>query len=302
MLRPVLAMGLRATVKPLLDPRVPFAVQRAWTAGAASISTRVPRAAALTAEHLGRIDAERWLPPAARAGVAVLYVHGGAFCIGSPRANRTIGACLALAARAPVYVPAYRLAPEHPYPAALDDALAAYDAVCARGFASDGIALAGDSAGAGLVLSMLVALRERGAPLPAAAVLFSPFVDLSVSSATMRIKAKEDPLLSPAWLARCAALYRGAVAPADPRVSPLFASLEGLPPLAIHTGTRDVLLDDAARLDARARAAGVVVDYRRYEGLWHNFQLQAGILPSAALSYRDAAQFMERYWPQPAAS
>jgi acetyl esterase/lipase len=300
-LRPVLSAGLRLAVKPALDPRVPFAVQRAWTAASAFAATRVPREATVTAERLGGIDAERWLPPAARPDVAVLYVHGGAFCIGSPRANRVIGARLALAARAPVYVPTYRLAPEHPYPAALEDALAAYDALRGRGFASGNIAFAGDSAGAGLVLATLVALRGCGAPLPAAAVLFSPLVDLSLSGATMRIKAKEDPLLSRAWLARCSALYRGTLAPRDPRVSPLFASLEGLPPLGIHVGTREILLDDAARLDARARAAGVAVEYRRYDGLWHNFQLQAGVLPSAARSYDDAARFLERYWPQPTA-
>ena len=290
------------TVKPVLDPRVPFAFQRAWTAAVARAATRVPREAALTAERLGRIDAERWLPPCARADAALLYVHGGAFCIGSPRANRTIGARLALAARAPVYVPKYRLAPEHPYPAALEDVLAAYDAVRARGFASGSIAFTGDSAGAGLVLAALVALRERGTPLPAAAILFSPLVDVSLSGATMRVKAKDDPLLSRDWLAHCTTLYRGPLAPQDPRVSPLFASLEGLPPLGIHVGTREILLDDAARLQVRARAAGVAVDYRRYEGLWHDFQLQAGVLPSAAESYRAAAGLLERYWPQPTAS
>jgi len=302
LLRPVLATTLRVAVKPVLSPAVPYRLQRGWSSAALQLSTLVPRDVTATAEYLGAVPAERLRGPGVRGDVAAIYLHGGAFCIGAPRSHRVIGARLARVLRAPVYVPEYRLAPEHPFPAALDDALASYDAVRARGYASEAIAIVGDSAGGGLALALLGALRARGSAMPAVAVLFSPWVDLTLSGATIAVNAASDPLVSPAWLDACARVYRGSVAAADPRVSPLFGSFEGFPPLALHVGTREVLLDDAARLDVRARAGGVDVDYRRYDGLWHNSQVQAGVLSSAQASYDDAAAFVNRFWPQSTAS
>jgi acetyl esterase/lipase len=242
------------------------------------------------------VATERLSSPDPVSGRAIVYLHGGGYCIGSPANNRAIGARLSLAANAATYVPRYRLAPEHPYPAAFDDALAVYRALLHSGFAPGAIAFAGDSAGGGLALALLVGLRERGLPQPAAAVLFSPWVDLSLSSASLQFNAAIDPLVARRWLERCASAYRGTLDARDPRVSPLFADLRGIAPLAIHVGTREVLLDDAARLLVRARAAGVDVEYRRFDGLWHNSQLQAGLLPSAQTSFDDAARFVGERW------
>jgi acetyl esterase/lipase len=295
-LRPALSATLRFAVKPVLAPAFPFSLQRAWTTVATRASTIVPPGTHVRVERPGGIDAERLSRANSNTARAVIYLHGGGFCIGSPANNRAIGARLAESMGAPVYVPDYRLAPEHPYPAAFDDALAVYRALLYSGFAPDAIALAGDSAGAGLTLSLLVGLRERGLPQPAAAVLFSPWVDLSLSGASLAFNAAIDPLLGRAWLARCALAYCGAVDSRDPRVSPLFADLRDIAPLAIHVGTREILLDDAARLALRAAAAGVEVEYRRFEGLWHNSQLQAGVLPSASASFADAGRFVRERW------
>jgi acetyl esterase/lipase len=124
-------------------------------------------------------------------------------------------------------------------------------------------------------------------------VLLSPWVDLSLSGASIAFNAADDPVVSPTWLAACARAYAGTLAPSDPRVSPLFASLYGLPPLGIYVGTREILLDDSARLAVLARAAGVSVELRCYDGLWHNWQFQAGVLPSVAPTLTDAADFLE---------
>jgi acetyl esterase/lipase len=295
-LRPVLASTLRFAVKPVLAPAVPFSLQRAWTTVATRASTIVPPGTRVRSERPGGVATERLSRADSSTGQAVIYLHGGGFCIGSPANSRAIGARLAERTGAPVYVPDYRLAPEHPYPAAFDDALAVYRALLHSGFAPEAIAFAGDSAGAGLALSLLAGLRERGLPQPASAVLFSPWVDLSLSGASLAFNAAIDPLLGRAWLELCARAYCGTLDPRDPRVSPLFADLRDIAPLAIHVGTREILLDDAARLAERARSAGVEVAYRRFEGLWHNSQLQAGVLPSASVSFADAGRFVRDRW------
>jgi monoterpene epsilon-lactone hydrolase len=259
-------------------------------------SAIVPTGTRVRVERPGGIESERVSRAGASSVHVTMYLHGGGFCIGSPANARAIAARLAESTAAPVYVPDYRLAPEHPFPAAFDDALAVYRALLHSGFAPEAIAIAGDSAGAGLALSLLARLRERGLPQPAAAVLFSPWVDLSLSGASLAFNAAIDPLVGRAWLARCALAYCGALGPRHPHVSPLFADLTGIAPLTIHVGTREILLDDAARLDVRARAAGVDVAYRRFEGLWHSSQLQAGVLPSASVSFSDAGRFVRDRW------
>ena len=280
-----------------MHPLVPVALQGGVASFAATTTAITPSGTNVRGVRLGSVVAERVDGAIVRPGYAVLYFHGGGFCIGSPRMHRSIAAHLARRTGISVFVPEYRLAPKHPYPAALDDALASYRALIAGGYAPERIVVAGDSAGGGLALALLVAIRDAAMPRPASAVLFSPWVDLSLSGASMTFNAKDDPVISPQWLAASARLYRGALAANDPRVSPLFASLGGLPPLAIHVGTREILLDDAARLAVRARDAGVRVDLRRYQGLWHNSQFQAGVLPSANASFVDAADFIESAFP-----
>ena len=216
-----------------------------------------------------------WLaPPSARVDVVVLYLHGGGYVIGSPRSHRHLAAAIARAARARALVLDYRLAPEHPFPAALEDAVAAYRWLLAQGIAPARLVVAGDSAGGGLTVATLVALRERGLPLPAAGVSISPWVDLTCSARSYATNAGVDPIVRPAMVAEMACAYLGGADPRTPLASPLFADLSGLPPLLIHVGRDEVLLDDATGLAERAKAAGVAARLEivpRMVHVWHWF-------------------------------
>lgn len=216
-----------------------------------------------------------WLrPPGTRADAAVLYLHGGGYTIGSPRSHRHLAAAIARAAGTSALLPDYRLAPEHPFPAALDDALAAYRWLLERGLAPERIVVAGDSAGGGLAVATLLALRDRGLPQPAAGVCISPWVDLTCSGATYATKAAVDPIVTREGVGAMAQAYVGAGDPKAPLVSPLYADLAGLPPLLIQVGSDEVLLDDALGLSERARAAGVDVKVEEWPDMvhvWHWF-------------------------------
>lgn len=206
------------------------------------------------------------------AGRQILYLHGGGYGIGSPRSHRHLAAAIGTAARADVLVPDYRLAPEHPCPAALDDAAAAYGALLAM--APDASrAVMGDSAGGGLAVALLVRLREQGAALPAAAVCLSPRVDLDCDpDGPVARAAVDDPLVAPADLASYAAAYLGGRAATDPLASPIHADLRGLPPLLVQVGDAEALRFDALRLAEAARAAGTPVNLELEAGAPHVWQ------------------------------
>ncbi|MEQ8177473.1 MAG: alpha/beta hydrolase [Amphiplicatus sp.] len=206
-------------------------------------------------------------PPGSDDAPFLLYLHGGAYCIGSPRSHRELAGRISRAAGLRAVLPDYRLAPEHPFPAALEDALAVYDAM--PGLFGDIAAVAGDSAGGGLALALLVAARDRGSRLPASAALISPWTDLTLSGVSIAERAALDPFLSPQGLEQSAVSYAGAARRDDPLMSPLFATLYGLPPLLIEVGSHEILLDDSARLAARAKAAGVESDLVIADGLFH---------------------------------
>ena len=216
-----------------------------------------------------------WLrPPGAVAGRVVLYLHGGGYVIGSPRSHRHLAAAIASAAAASALLLDYRLAPEHPYPAAVDDATAAYRWLLDQGIAPQHLVIAGDSAGGGLTVATLLALREARVPLPAGGVCISPWVDLTCSGESYRTKAGVDPIVGQAGVAEMAQAYLGTASPRMPLASPLFADLRGLPPLLIHVGSDEVLLDDAVQLAARAKAAGVETTIEVWERMihvWHWF-------------------------------
>jgi monoterpene epsilon-lactone hydrolase len=276
LIRDGMRLGMRLGLRPVFSPRVPLLVQRSYIAMAANA---FPRASAVrdVEYYLGGVLSRRLIPESAPAGLAVMYLHGGGYVLGSPRTHAGLVSHLARAAGCECFVVDYRLAPEHPAPAALDDAVEAWTALTRS---HPAVALAGDSAGGGLALATAVAARDRGLPAPRALALISPWVDLSLSGLSMTTHARRDPMLSRAWLAYAARHYAGA-ALTDPRVSPLFAELGGLPPTRIDVGSEEVLLSDAARLERQLRAAGVPVQRQVWDGLWHDFQLQAGLLPEA---------------------
>jgi phosphinothricin tripeptide acetyl hydrolase len=216
-----------------------------------------------------------WLePPDVRTDAAVLYLHGGGYSIGSPRSHRHLAAAIARAAGTVALVPDYRLAPEHPFPAALDDALGAYQWLLGRGIAPGRIVVAGDSAGGGLTVALLLALRERALPRPAGGVCISPWVDLTCSGASYATKATVDPIVTREGVGTMAQAYAGSGDPKAPLLSPLYGDLRDLPPLLVQVGSDEVLLDDAVGLADRARAAGVSVTLEEWPAMihvWHWF-------------------------------
>lgn len=223
---------------------------------------------------LGGVPA-RWSITAGASKERVLfYLHGGAYMVGSTLGYRPLFSELARAAGARGLALDYRLAPENPFPAAVEDAVSGYRALLGQGIAPSSIAIAGDSAGGGLTVAMLVAARDAGLPMPAAAVALSPWADLECSGGSMSSKAAEDPSLNREGLLSMAALYLNGASPRAALASPLYANLAGLPPLLIQVGSAEVLLDDATRLAARAGEAGVAVQleiWPRVPHVWHAF-------------------------------
>jgi len=223
-----------------------------------------------------------WIAGAEVSGPgAILYLHGGGYVIGSITTHRAFVARVTAAAGVRALAIDYRLAPEHPFPAALDDAVAAYRWLVAGGVPPERIVVAGDSAGGGLTVATLVALRDAGVPLPAAGVCLSPWVDLEGTGASMDTRAAVDPMVQRADVHRMAAAYLAGAAPRTPLASPLHADLRGLPPLLVQVGTNETLLDDATRLAARARAVGVDVTLEPWEDMIHVWQLFVPLLPEA---------------------
>jgi monoterpene epsilon-lactone hydrolase len=223
----------------------------------------------------------------------ILYFHGGVYVIGSAAATVPLVGDLVRRTGAKAITLEYRLAPEHPYPAAVEDARAAYVGLLAQGIAPDQIALAGESAGAGLAVALLLALRDAGVPLPSCAYLMSPYVDLTLSGETLAAKREVDPLLTPDGLRARVPDYVGGADASDPLVSPIFGDLRELPPLLIQVGSHEVLLSDALRLAARAAISDVPVMLEVTPGVPHVFQAYAGLLDEAGAALDRASDFLK---------
>jgi len=290
----VLRWTLKLLLKPVLSPRFSLAFQRRWLAGLSRIAL-VSRSVGITAGAVGGVRGE-WSRRSAgptRPG-SVLYLHGGAYCVGSPATHRALTSRLARVTGLPVFAADYRLAPEHPFPAGLDDALAAYRALQAEG----PVILAGDSAGGGLALATALALRDAGNAAPAALVLFSPWADLQMPEPPPPAPPGEA-MLSWAGASACARHYVGDAAMAgplspfeNPLVSPLRADLRGLPPVLIQAGTDELLHPQALALHDALQAAGVDVRCEITPGRWHVFQLHTGVLASADAAVDRVARFV----------
>ena len=231
---------------------------------------------------------------AAKAGAVILYLHGGAYVLGSAQAYRHFAGQFAARTQLPVFVAHYRLAPEHPCPAALEDAQAVYRGLLDAGYRQ--IIVVGDSAGGGLSLSLLSHLQDAsasGGVKPVAAVLMSPWTDLALTGESLVDKAVEDPMLTRDMLAANAAMYLNHRAATLPQASPLYANLQGLPPLQIHVGTSEILLDDSVRYAERARKAGVAVTVHTWQGMPHVFPSMTGALKAADEALAIMASFIE---------
>jgi monoterpene epsilon-lactone hydrolase len=226
----------------------------------------------------------------------ILYFHGGAYAVGSAASSVGLASNLGRHARARVISVDYRLAPEHPYPAALEDAVAAYRALLDDDYEPSRVAIAGESSGAGLAAATLVAFKTAGLPQPAAAVLMSPWADLTLSGNSMKGKAAVDPALTPEGLRRRAADYAGDGDTTDALISPIFADLVGLPPLLIQVGSHEILLDDATRLAAHAAAADVEVTLDVTPEVPHVFQAFAGMLDEADAALARAGAFLSSHF------
>ncbi len=251
----------------------------------------VPRGLHLQRVQINDLSGE-WLAGANAEDAAILYLHGGAYALGSVASHRELLARLAFSTRRKILAIDYRLAPEHPFPAALEDATTAYRWLLAQGFDPARVAIAGDSAGGGLALAALAALRDAGDPLPGHALCFSPWVDLSLSGASVQDNAGADPILNAALLERFAGFYAGQQAINAPLISPLFADLRGLPPILVQVGGDEILLDDAVRLAEAVRNSGGTIQLNVFPGLFHVFQLIA-FLPETTEALRQAAEFLQ---------
>ena len=274
---------------------IPVRAQRAWTEAAAAI-TRIPAGISIDHGSLGGRPCDRLVPPEANEGHAVLYLHGGGYLLGSPRTHRGLAAQIAEAGGAPVHLLDYRLGPEHVHPAALEDAMAAYRELLERGFDAKSIVVAGDSAGGGLAVALAARLRDAGESEPAGLAILNGWLDLTNSGSSVAVNAGNDFGLRRDLIEQGAELYRGTADPADPELSPLFADLNDLPPTYLQVGTHDLLLDDSDRFAERARAAGVDLGYARFDGMWHDFQLAAGLLREADEAMADLGRALDDIW------
>jgi cation diffusion facilitator CzcD-associated flavoprotein CzcO/acetyl esterase/lipase len=293
--RPLAKLVTRALQRSTQRPWIPVRAHRAWTEVAARI-TKVPAGVTVTHGVLGGRPCDRIVAPGADQNRAILYLHGGAYVVGSPRTHRGLAAQIAVAGRAPVHLLDYRLGPEHKHPAALEDTLAAYRELIASGIEPGSIAVAGDSAGAGLAVALTARLRDAGDPLPAGQALLNGWFDLTCSGPSMTFNRRRDVGLSRDWTVHGGELYRGDSDPLDPELSVLWADLHGLPPTYVQVGTHDLLVSDSDRLVERLRDAGVDVGYARFEGMWHDFQLAAGQLREADEAIDDLHRALERVW------
>ncbi len=251
---------------------------------------KVPATVQISPVHLGGVPGERVEGPTP-GDIVLLYLHGGGYFGCSAESHRPITVYYALHGFR-VFAPDYRLAPENRFPAAVDDAVAFYRALLGAGYPAERIVVAGESAGGGLTLSLMLALRAASDPLPAAAALFSPWTDLAATGDSIRTNTGRCAMFIGSDVAASARYYLGDTDPRNPLASPLYADLAGLPPLLIHVGADEVLRDDSTRLAERARAAGVFVELEIWPVVPHAWQLAPHLIPEARQSLLESIAFL----------
>lgn len=244
----------------------------------------------------GGVRAEWVARPEAGQDRAVLYFHGGGYYAGSAATHRGLASHISAEANARLLLIDYRLAPEHPYPAAVEDAARAYRWLLGQGFSPGKIAMAGDSAGGGLTVAAMLALKASGDALPAAGVCLSPWFDLALTGESLQARASEDPVLRLSDLPFVAQIYLGPADPRTPTASPLYGDLTGLPPILIQVGTDEILLDDSRRLAERAGRMGVSVQLDIWDGMFHVWQAYCRFVPEARRAIARIGAFLQSVW------
>ena len=246
--------------------------------------------------QIGGVDVDWLRPKKARKDKVLLYLHGGAYVIGSRRTHRQLVSHIARAAGVIAVVPEYRLAPEDPFPAGLDDAVAVYRGLLESGFEPQDIIISGDSAGGGLSVATLLALRHAGVPMPAAAVLLSPFLDVTGSGESVTTRADRDPWFHVEDLHVVARYYcPDEIAWRNPLVSPVFANVAGLPPMLIQVGDDEILLSDSTRFAEKLEAEGIDVELEIWPEMWHVFQMFKGKMPESKKAIRKIAGYIRKH-------
>jgi epsilon-lactone hydrolase len=226
---------------------------------------------------------------------AILYLHGGIYMLGSANTHRRMVSFIARESGMRALIPNYRLAPENPFPAAIEDATFIYRKMLEQGIAPDRIAIGGDSAGGGLTMATLLALKTAGDPLPAAAFLMSPWLDLAAEGETLVTRATKDPWFDPDNMPEMVRRYCGDRDPKDPLISPLYGDLQGLPPVLIQVGDHEILLSDSTRMTDRLSSAGVPVTLQIWPEMWHVFQYFVGQMPESLRAIKDVAGFLKKH-------
>ena len=257
------------------------------------IEAPAPAGVTCTPVEAGGVSAEWSVADGADQDKVILYVHGGGYVMGSAGSHRDMTGRLSQTAGARVLSLNYRLAPEHPFPAPVDDSVAAYRWLLGQGIQASNIAIAGDSAGGGLALAALIAIRDAGEPVPAAGIGISPWVDMEGTGESMTTRAAVDPVVQKEGLLGMAKLYLGDADPKNPLAAPLHANLAGLPPLLIQVGDSETLLDDATRITERARKADVDVTLKIWDEMPHVWHLFAPILPEGQQAIEEIGAFFK---------
>jgi monoterpene epsilon-lactone hydrolase len=279
-------------------PDTPFMVRREQ-AVQFEAAFAMPAGVRAEAGNLGGVKVEWIVPDGASAAPVLFHLHGGGYVMGTPGGSRAFTTEFALRTKTRVVSVDYRLAPEHPYPAAVNDAVAAYGALLATGISPQQIAIGGESAGGGLTVATLLAARDNGMPMPSCAFAVSPWTDITCEARTFDTKAAVDPLLTRKSLKDMGDAYIADGDPRAPYASPNFADLRGLPPLLIHVGSEEVLLDDAVVLHRRARAAGMETHIKIAEPMIHVWHMFHAILPEGAEAIGEIADFANAHWKRP---
>ena len=258
--------------------------------------TSLPSKTKVEKVTIHKISAEWICAAEALEDRAILYLHGGGYNICSPNTHRELAANISKASGAKVLLPDYRLAPENPFPSALEDAILAYRWLLDTGLKSGKVAIAGDSAGGGLSLATTISLRDAGEPLPASIVCISPWTDLEMSGHSIATHAEIDPMLNLQSLKIMATNYIGNGTARDPLISTIYADLENISPLLIHVGSDEILLNDSTRIAEKAKESGVDVTLEIYDHMWHVFHLNARLMPEAKSAIKELGAFIRNYY------